>query len=331
MPHRVRLDPRLHERLAWKKAKLDQYRPLPSRVLQHVYEQLRILLTYHSNAIEGNTLTLHEPTLVVEYGLTTGDHTLREYREATNHANAWEEVTRIAQTDTLITVATLLHLHGIVMHDLVDTAGRFRPGAVFITGTDYRPPPAGAVPDLIAQWTDWINGDGCAYPPVVRAAIAHHDFKAIHPFDDGNGRIGRLALNLMLMRDGYPPALLLRDWRIAYIRAIQTASTGNYTPIANLIGRAVEGGFDLYLEACASIPDRQYVPLAQLAKDNGYTANYLGLLVRQGRLWAVKRSGRWQSTQHALDQYRAEVAEGRFPSGRPPGTTSSDTGSADNG
>lgn len=316
--HRVRLEQRLYERLLRKKAQLDHYRPLPSQVVQNLYEQFRVLLTYHSNAIEGNTLTLYETKLVVEYGLTTGDHSVREYREATNHARAWEEVTRLADATTPIDTDTVLHLHRVVMHDLRPTAGQFRTDAVLITGTDYRPPSPRRVPGMMEEWLAWIDGAGRSYAPVVRAAIAHHDFEAIHPFDDGNGRVGRLLLNLMLMRDGYAPALLLRDWRIAYIRALQMATDErNYTPLANIIGRAAEGGIDVYLDVCADQPEHQYVPLAELAKANGQTPDYLGLLVRKGRLDARKRRGRWVSTQHAWDQYRADVAAGRYPAGRP--------------
>jgi Fic family protein len=184
--HRVRLDQRLHERLLRKKAQLDHYQPLSATVMQNLYEHLRVLLTYHSNAIEGNTLTLVETKLVVEYGLATGDHTVREYREATNHAVAWKEVTRLAQRTDPITLDTMLHLHGLVMHDLRATAGTFRTDAVFITGTEYRPPSATVVPRMMHAWLEWIEGDGCTYAPVVRAAIAHHDFEAVHPFDDGN-------------------------------------------------------------------------------------------------------------------------------------------------
>src|SRR5437868_9443651 len=87
---------------------------------------------------------------------------------------------------------------------------------------------------------------------VTRAAIAHHGFEAVHPFVDANGRVGRLLLNLMLMREGYPPALLLKDWRIRYIHALNEGNTGQYAPLVNLIGQAVEACLDLYLEACAT-------------------------------------------------------------------------------
>jgi Fic family protein len=317
----IRLDPRLHERLIHKKRQLDQYRPFSPGVVQQLYEQLRVFLTYHSNAIEGNTLSLRETQLVVEYGLTAGGHTLREYTEATNHARAFTELTQLADATTPITTETILRLHQLVMQQLLPTAGRFRTIPVFIRGVDLRPPPPTEVPQLMAQWAHWVNEGGHAYPPVVRAAIAHHEFEAVHPFEDGNGRVGRLLLNLMLMRDGYPPALLLRDWRLAYLQALTAGNQGRYAPVANIVGRAVEGGLDLYLEACNSAPDAAYLPLSQLAKDTPYTTNYLGWLVRQGRLAAVKRGGRWYSTRDALARYRAEVAAGRVPPGRPRGDT----------
>jgi len=165
----------------------------------------------------------------------------------------------------------------------------------------------------------WIDGSGQDYEPVVRASIAHHGFEAVHPFADGNGRVGRLLLNLMLMHDGYPPALLLRDWRVRYIQALDTANTGNYRPLANLVARAVEAGLDLYLEACAiaPAPEDAYQPLSALAAPSGYSVDYLGWLVRRGRIEAVKRGGRWHSTPAAIDRYKAEVEAGAAPRGRP--------------
>ena len=119
------------------------------------------------------------------------------------------------------------------------------------------------------------------------------------------------------MREGYPPALLLRDWRVRYIRALDTANTGNYSPLANIIGEAVEAGLDLYLEACAAMPDDAYQSLSELARLSGYSVDYLGWLIRQGRLEAVKRRGRWYSTKAAIEQYKVEAEEGRQKRGRP--------------
>ena len=115
----------------------------------------------------------------------------------------------------------------------------------------------------------------------------------------------------------YPPALLLHDWRVRYIQALDTTNTGNYNPLANLIGQAVEAGLDLYLEACAALPSDDYQLLSTLAQPSGYSVDYLGWLVRQGRIEAVKRGKRWYSTLDAIQRYKAEVEIGIAPHGRP--------------
>jgi hypothetical protein len=155
------------------------------------------------------------------------------------------------------------------------------------------------------------------YDPVTRAAIAHHGFEAVHGFEDGNGRVGRLLLNLMLMQEGYPPALLLYDWRTRYIHGLNVANTGQYGPLLNLIGQSVEAGLDLYLEACTVTPDK-YQLLRELVEPSGYPLDYLSWLARQGRIDAVKRNGRWYSTKEAIEQYKAEAEEGKQRRGRPP-------------
>ena len=348
----VRLDVRLARRLAAKKTRLDHYRPLPPDVVRQLAEDLRLQLTYHSNAIEGNTLTLQETRIVLEAGVTIGGHPLREHLEATNHAAAFDHLMSLVSppspTDLHIpfNLDTVLYLHQIVMWGIDPGAGRFRQRAVYIRGAPLTPPPPEAVPDMVATWLEWLDGAGLDYVPVVRAALAHHAFEGIHPFVDGNGRVGRLLLNLLLMRAGYPPALLLRDWRGAYLRGLQQADAGRYSPLANLIGRAVEGGLDLYLEVC-SIPApaqgpssaqesdhagyqdadhgnygdytdyRDYRPLSELARGTDYSVNYLGLLARKGQIDAVKRGGRWYSTRAAIEQYRDEVAHNPLPPGRP--------------
>lgn len=169
----------------------------------------------------------------------------------------------------------------------------------------------------MAEWVAWVNDAGQAYDPIVRAAIAHHGFEAVHPFEDGNGRVGRLLLNLLLMRTGYAPALLLRDWRVGYLQGLSAADRGQYTPLANLVGRAAEQGLDRYLQACAAAPDSEYLLLADLAQRTGYAAPHLGWLIRKGRLDGEKRGGRWYSTVEAINRYAEDVAQGRFPAGRP--------------
>lgn len=312
-----RLDPRLAHRLSEKKAELDRYRPLSPHAVRLLHDELRILLTYHSNALEGNTLTLRETQLVIEHGLTVGGHSLREYLEATNHAAAFVELVQLADAMAPLTTDTILKLHELIMQQILPHAGHWRTVTVRIRGAALVPPTASRVSALMDEWVAWVNGPGQAYDPIVRATIAHHGFEAVHPFEDGNGRVGRLLLNLLLMQAGYTPALVLRDWRVSYLQGLAAADRGQYTPLANLVGRAVEQGLDRYLAVCAATPDSEYLLLADLAEHTGYNRAHLGWLIRQGRLAGEKRGGRWYSTVDAVNQYREDVAQGRYPSGRP--------------
>ena len=189
---------------------------------------------------------------------------------------------------------------------------------VHIRGAAYTPPHPREVPQLTADWIAWLDDDGQAYPPVIRAALAHIVFETIHPFSDGNGRVGRLLLNLMLMREGSPPALLPLEWRTGYMHGLHLAQTrGNHTPICNLIGRAVEQALDRYIESIEA-SDAIPLPLSEVAERTGYRAEHLAWLVRKGRLGAVKRSRRWFTTTAAVERYRQEVEGRDIPRGRPP-------------
>ncbi|MFV9505447.1 MAG: Fic family protein [Oscillochloridaceae bacterium umkhey_bin13] len=204
------------------------------------------------------------------------------------------------------------------MDKIIPDAGQWRTIPVHMRGSALTLPHPREVPALMQQWVAWIvSEEAQRHPIIVSAALAHHGFEAVHPFSDGNGRVGRLVLNLMLMRAGYPPALLLREWRMAYIHALEAANHGDYRGIITLVGRAVERGLDLYLESCEAEPSTAYHTLADLADQTEYDADYLGWLIRKGRLPAVKRGGRWYTTLEAVNRYRDEVARGVYPPGRP--------------
>lgn len=314
----IRMDPRLERRIAEKRAALDRQRPLPQAILAKLAEDLRVRLTYHSNAIEGNTLDLGETQLVIAHGITIGGHSLKEHLEAVNHAAAYDFVLGLARREAELDEAALLHLHALITHDLLESAGAYRGGAVSISGSEHRPPHHTQVRGLMADWFAWLSGDGRGYPPVIRAALAHEALLAIHPFLDGNGRTARLILNLQLMRAGYPVALLLQGWRLSYIRALEQAHQGRYSPLVNVVGRAVEAGLDLYLEACDALPEELRRPLREVAEECEIDAGYLGWLLRAGRVAGAKRGGRWLVSAAAVRRYQAEVESGAVPNGRPP-------------
>jgi len=313
MAQTPRMDTRIAKRLMQKKKKLDEYRPLPPFTVQRLHKDLRVMLTYNSNAIEGNTLSLAETQMVLEYGVTVNGHPLREFLEATNHAEAFDALTRLANHQ--ITGDTVLSLHRLVMDKIDDRAGELRTVPVYIRGADFTPPPARDVPQYLQQWVHWLTSDNALrYEPVTRAAIAHHDFEALHPFTDGNGRVGRLLLNLILIQERYPPALVLREWRTRYIQALHAAHLGDYTPLIDLIGLAVEHTLDLYLEAC--IESTAHLLLLQdLAREFSVGVDYLGQLARKGKIEATKRGQYWYATKEAVQRYLAEAET--QPRGRP--------------
>jgi Fic family protein len=308
-----KMDTRVARRLIQKKKKLDAYRPMPSFTVQRLHQDLRLMLTYHSNAIEGNTLSLAETQMVLEYGVTVDGHPLREFLEATNHAEAFDALNKLANNQ--ITTDTVLSLHRLVMDKIDECAGELRTIQVYIRGATFTPPPARYVPQYLQQWVRWLTSDNALqYEPVTRAAIAHHDFEALHPFTDGNGRVGRLLLNLMLMQEGYPPALVLREWRSRYIQALQAAHLGDHVPLIDLIGLAVENALDLYLEACVESTAHLF-PLQELAHEFSMSVDYLGQLARKGKIEATKRGQYWYTTKEAVQQYLAEASN--QPRGRP--------------
>ena len=313
MANDIQKDNRLFRRVAQKKKHLDEYRPLSTDMVQRLHDDFRVRFTYNSNAIEGNTLTLAETQMVLEYGVTVEGHPLREYLEVTNHAEAFDFLDRLV--DRQITLETVLKIHELVMDKIVQDAGQLRTVQVYIRGSNHTPPPARDVPLYMMQWVRWLNSDDAfRYDPITRATIAHHDFEALHPFTDGNGRVGRLLLNLMLMQDGYQPALILREWRTRYIVALQAAHRGEYSGLVNLIGLAIEHSLDLYIEACEA-STMHLIPLKELAQLFDLDNNYLGQLARSGKIEATKRGTFWYASREAIQAYLREVQE--QPRGRP--------------
>jgi len=184
MVRKPQMDGRIAKRLSQKKKKLDEYRPLESFTVQRLHADLRLLATYHSNALEGNTLSLHETQMVLEYGITVDGHPLREYLEVTNHAEAFDVLPTLV--DQPITVETIQRLHRLVMDKIDPHAGELRTVQVYVRGAPFTPPPAKDVPLYIEQWVQWLTSDAALrYDPITRAAVAHHEFEAVHPYSEG--------------------------------------------------------------------------------------------------------------------------------------------------
>ena len=303
------LSERLHERLLGKKRRVEELRPLSLEVLAKLREQFAIGYTYHTNVIEGNTLTLRETQLVIREGITVKGKPLRYHLEAINHPKAIEHIERLAEERRPISEPDILYLHGIAMKGIAEAEpSAYRKGQVAITGSRYKPPPPYEVPFMVADYVDWINGNLEELRPVELAALAHFKLVHIHPFVDGNGRVARLLMNLILLRHGYPIAYVRREERGRYYDTLERAHFGNLKPFVNFIGRCVEQSLDLYLAAIEpTTPHTALIPLPEAAKGTPPSVEYWGLLARKGRIDAVKLGGRWHVRRETLRRYLEEV------------------------
>lgn len=232
-----------------KKKRLDAFRPFATELVANLQDWFKIELTYTSNAIEGNTLSRADTALVVEKGLTVDGKTLQEHLEAVNHARAFEWILqKVSAGKHEITEQTLLDLHQLLLQKIEDMhAGRYRTVPVRIAGSTVIMPNALKVPELMSAFITWLHTSHDH--PLTLAIDAHYKFVSIHPFVDGNGRTGRLLMNLLLMQAGYPPAIIPKEQRKQYIASIEKAQLGgSLTDYYALMYDAVGRSLDIYLE-----------------------------------------------------------------------------------
>ena len=230
--------------------KLNGLRPLPKNTLGSLAKKFEVEMTYNSNAIEGNRLSLKETYLVLEKGITIGGKSMREHLEATNHREALRLLGKIADRKAKITEADILALHAAIL-DRIDqqNAGFYRREQVFITQSKHRPPKWQGVPKLMEKVVAELNSKRGGAATVESAVRIHHLVAWIHPFIDGNGRMARLLSNLRLMRAGFPPIILRRKVRKSYYDALESADEGDFRPLSAMVAKEVNAALDLWIGA----------------------------------------------------------------------------------
>lgn len=278
--------------------------------------------THHSTAIEGNTLTIRQVEALLEERRAVGNRELAAYLDVAGYAQAalWVYEQAVArppewESASKLTVTEVRRVHQLVVErqwqevpprDLApqESPGGYRRHDITPFQSGMRPPPWTEVPVLVSDWIDRANR-----PPFTGSHLAEHlaslhaEFERIHPFRDGNGRTGRLVLNLLLVRHGYPPARITSRMRDAYLRALARSDGGDVGPLAELIARSVREMIDgVLLPALAG--DHRLVPLSAINDDELSTAA-LTLAARRDRLRAVRRGSRWYATRRAVADYKA--------------------------
>jgi hypothetical protein len=297
---------------------------LPSPIeAEGIWRGIWLEEAHHSTAIEGNTLVLKQVELLLAEGRAVGSKDLSEYLEVQGYGTAadWvygQGIEPGAWADgELISLSEVRHIHALAMTPVWHVAphpqatDRERPGsfrehdiAAFPGGM--QPP---AWPEVAPLMRDWVT-DAQALQHLEEGAVTqalaelHARFERIHPFLDGNGRAGRLVLNLLLVRLGFPPAIIYKGDRSRYLAALRRADQGDAGPLGEFLARAVLDNLHKFVVPAIAGPAR-LVPLPALATDE-LSANALRVAATRGRLKAAKAAdGSWRSTRAWVDEYRA--------------------------
>ena len=280
-------------------------RPLQLSAIQQIKEVLQLEWTYNSNSIEGNTLSLRETQMVLQEGVTIKGKSLREHFEAKNHEDAIELLYALANKNKTLSASSILDVHSLVLRAIEkDFAGRLRNGAVRIAGANFIPPNANKVSDLLDELVAFVVFNPLRLNTIELATVFHHRFVWIHPFFDGNGRTVRLLMNLLLLKEGFPPAIILKNDRKKYYDALNQANNGNYGKLMLLICQASERTLNIYLSALPN-EGNGYQIISDIVEEPEvpYSQEYVSLLARQGKIDAHKEGRNWFTTKEAIINY----------------------------
>lgn len=233
-----------------KKKRLSSLRRNPM-IESRLKEGISVIWTYNSTAIEGSTLNLRETALILQEGITSGNKVLTDYMAAQAHRDAINLVYDFVKQKQVINENTILKLHRITMKGLfdVEAVGKYRDVPVWIKGYSYVPPPPEQVPMLMKKMVRRINTNPEHFDPIILSAIMHLDFESVHPFGDGNGRVGRLLSNWILMKYNYPPIIIENREKKKYFQALENAQMRHdVSGIVRFFKKKVNLALDFHLQ-----------------------------------------------------------------------------------
>ncbi len=306
----------IHKRILEKKKKYEELvKSLSRDQVKKIEKRMEVEFVYNSNKIEGSTLTRGE-TLLVLQGITVGhkplssiiSKSLDDIQAASNHPDAMTLVKKLAFDKAhKITEAEIKSIHRLVMKGIISNAGKYRSGDIAVTGAGFTPPPFYEIPKLMKNLVTLINENPDELTPIELATQVHYDLAWIHPFSDGNGRMARLVLNFILLRNRYPFTIVRDVDRKTYLRTLRHMDTeGEIEQFTTYIARCVEQTLDVYLQEDEK---QELLSLNELAKGTPYTADYLSLLARKGRIDAIKQGKTWKTTKSVISTYMSQQQE----------------------
>jgi hypothetical protein len=292
--------------------------PLPAEA-SAIWKDIWHEEAHHSTAMEGNTLLLREVQLLLDTGKAVGSKEMKAYLEVQSYGKAAEWVyaqardrgpVRISSTEVReihkIAVETVWAYFPPDQMDPKEGPGAYRRKEIEPFDGGMRPP---TWPDVSAAITDWVDRvNGAAWLSTSERHVIedfadlHAAFERIHPFRDGNGRVGRLVLNLLLVRHGYPPAVIYKSDRDRYLSSLRRADSGDCRALGELLARSITQSIDRFILPGLAGPHK-LIPISALGETGGLSRNALTLAAQRGRLRAIKKGNAWHSTKVAVEEY----------------------------
>ncbi|MBI4383254.1 MAG: Fic family protein [Nitrospinae bacterium] len=278
---------------------------LTPEALVIIRKYFKIKNIYHSNAIEGNVLNVGETELVVRQGLTLTGKPLKDQAEAKNLSCAVDFLEELAKKkNNPITIHDLRQIHSLVLKGIDnENAGNYRQVAVKISGSSYTPPSIEQLPgmmDDLGKWLSKVSSEegSPSESNLVNAIAAHAWFVYIHPFIDGNGRVGRLLMNLLLMRSGFPIAIITKEDRLRYYDALEQSQASDLSPLIALVCECVEESLEEYERAGEEQRERQE-----------WAKSIADRFTQDEKLKAQNKYEIWKSAMDLLKSYFRQTAE----------------------
>lgn len=269
LANRQRTQPLVEEIDQTKFNRIDKKRDMLYKVpgnhpgLRRMKKEAYFMNIYHSNAIEGNTLTLAQTRSIIETKIAVGGKSLVEQNEVLGlHAALSYINSTLIHRVGEITLTDILEIHKRVLGFVdLEEAGRFRTSQVYVG--DFQPPGPLELDHLMEEFMEWLNSDeALKLHPIEYAALAHYKLVIIHPFYDGNGRTSRLLMNLILMQAGFPAVTIRVEDRLRYYETLNTANNGDVRPFIRFIAECAETMLDQFLYSTVENPKEHFPQLS---------------------------------------------------------------------
>jgi len=273
---------------------------------ESVWKRTGALNTWGTNAIEGNTLTRQDVERLLLEHRSVANRPVPDVLETLQHEAAFRGL--MGRRGAPVRVETALDLHQAVFRGILPAAGSWRRVNVAITGARFTPPRMEKVESMMEEWEkEYAIRDLRAADVFALGGWMHFQFESIHPFEDGNGRVGRLFLNLHFLRHNWPPVHVLPPDRTRYLKALDAGHSSSLDLLEEFLRVAMARSLLDLLDQVGTEDDR-LMSAKKLARRGPYSAKYLALRMSQGELPGLKISGDWHSSPRAVRTYVRFVA-----------------------